>query len=437
MFRFIDLFAGIGGFRLALEAVGGVCVASSEIDTQARQVYRSNWPNDPAQHNLGDITKVFHLPAHELIVGGVPCQPWSIAGKNQAFGDPRGELWNDVIRLVRHHRPHAFLFENVKGMVDPRHQDYLTYIIESFKYAGYRVQYKLLNSFDYGVPQNRDRVFVVGIRSDLDALPFSFPPYRESTQRLYELFDGIEPPTEVQEIAIQRDLFGERVGMGFNKLTPKGQQNEFFVLNDIRHGPTSIHSWELWETTEREKAICMIMLRNRRNPRYGPCDGNSMSYEDVRDLLPDLQLAELETLQEKRILQRYDDERFEFTNRRLSGGIDGVYRIFLPDARFFGTLTARGMKDVVAEVAVRGETPEQYKQNFVSQVLRPRRFRAITAREAARLQGFPEHFTLHHSEKVNVQLFGNSVAVPVVEAVGQALIETGALVGQLPIEIAV
>lgn len=141
-FRFIDLFAGIGGFRLGLEAVGGMCVASAEIDQQALKVYRQNWPADTIDHNLGDITTLERLPEHDVLVGGVPCQPWSIAGKNQAFDDPRGQLWADVIRLVRINQPKAFIFENVKGLVDPRNRLCLESILDSFKDIGYSVYYK-------------------------------------------------------------------------------------------------------------------------------------------------------------------------------------------------------------------------------------------------------------------------------------------------------
>lgn len=142
-------------------------------------------------------------------------------------------------------------------------------------------------------------------------------------------------------------------------------------------------------------------------------------------LVEDLRFDELEQLVDKRILCHHENGRYEFTHRRLSGGIDGTYRIFLPDARFFGTLTARGMKDTVAEVLVRGDTAEEYKQNFIERVLRPKRFRPITTREAARLQGFPEAFALHSNAAVNQRLLGNSVAIPVIKAVAHSIARTG------------
>lgn len=427
-FRFIDLFAGIGGFRLALESLGGTCVASAEIDSQAMEVYCNNWPNDSSTHNLGNITDLTILPEHELLVGGVPCQPWSIAGHNKGFDDPRGQLWGDVIRLLEYNKPQAFIFENVKGLIDPRHEDYLNTILSSFKLLGYQIYTKLLNSFDYGVPQNRDRVFIVGIRRDILTSEYYFPTYQESKIRLYEIFDNLATPDqELPKVLLQRDLFGERTGVGFNKLTPKHHHNEFFVLNDIRHGPTSIHSWEIRSTTDREKLLCMTILRNRRNKKYGPCDGNPMEFGHIQELVPDLRIEELDQLVTKKILRKYEDGRFEFVNRRLSGGIDGTYRIFLPTARFFGTLTARGMKDEVAEVCITGRTSEEYKHNFVQKILLPKKHRPISIREAARLQAFPDTFKLHHNSTVSLRLLGNSVALPVVQAVAKSLLKTGAL----------
>ena len=437
-FRFIDLFAGIGGFRIALESLGGICIASSEIDSQASQVYKLNWLGDKHNHNLGDITKLTDLPEHELLVGGVPCQPWSIAGHNKGFEDPRGELWGDVIRLVGHNKPRAFIFENVKGLVDPRHAKYLDIIFSSFRALNYRVYIKLLNSFDYGVPQNRDRVFIVGIRDDIPIYEYNFPAYQEGNIRLYQIFNNLTPPEQdIPEVFLQRDLFGERTGVGFNKLTPKDQHNEFFVLNDIRHGATSIHSWELLNTTDREKFLCMIILRNRRNKKYGVCDGNPMSYNNIKELVADLEYVELENLVDKNILRTYDDRRFEFVNRRLSGGIGGTYRIFLPTARFFGTLTARGMKDEVAETSISGRTPEEYKQSFIKEVLQPRRYRKITAREGARLQAFPDTYRLHSNDLVSMRLLGNSVAIPVVKAVAQSLLQTSVFTENAQLYLAV
>ena len=110
-FTYIDLFAGIGGFRTAIDALGGKCVGFSEIDKPCIETYLSNY-GDSEKDNFGDITKIKELPKVDLIVGGVPCQSWSVAGKMRGFEDPRGKLWWDAIRLVKQSQPKIFIFEN-------------------------------------------------------------------------------------------------------------------------------------------------------------------------------------------------------------------------------------------------------------------------------------------------------------------------------------
>ena len=162
-FTFIDLFAGIGGFRLALESVGGTCIGFSEIATDAINTYCCNFKeNDSA--NFGNITKLETLPEHDFMTAGVPCQSWSIAGKNLGFDDDRGQLWNDTLYLLNKIRPKAFIFENVKGLADPRNSEALDYILERIKQAGYYAQVNVLNAYDYGVPQTRVRIYIVGFK---------------------------------------------------------------------------------------------------------------------------------------------------------------------------------------------------------------------------------------------------------------------------------
>jgi len=196
-------------------------------------------------------------------------------------------------------------------------------------------------------------------------------------------------------------------------------------MTDIRNGATSVHSWDIKNMTGREKNICMIFLRNRRKSKYGPQDGNPISFAGLSALIPNLIEEELQSLVGQKILRQYEDGRYEFFNRKLSGGIDGVYRVYLPSSTFFPTLMASGTLDFVATVNIDGETDAEYKHNFISQILEKRKYRLLKPVEMARLQGFPDDFMFHENDKKNVKLFGNSVAVPVVEAVGKAIVATG------------
>ena len=162
-FTFIDLFAGIGGFKMALSNNGGECLGFSEIAKDAIKYYCANY-NIPEAQNMGSITSIDDLPKHDLLTAGVPCQSWSIAGKNLGFDDDRGQLWNDTIYLLQKSKPKAFIFENVKGLVDPRNRKALLYIMNRIKEAGYYANYHVLNSFDYGVSQNRVRIYIIGFK---------------------------------------------------------------------------------------------------------------------------------------------------------------------------------------------------------------------------------------------------------------------------------
>ena len=178
-FTFVDLFSGIGGFRIALEKYGGVCKGFSEIDSNAIATYKENFLTNSNHHEieLGNIENIKSLPFDvDLIVGGVPCQSWSVAGKMRGFDDPRGKLWNDTLRLVRNSRPKAFIFENVKGLADPRNKKSLDFLVGEFEKLGYIVKKNVLNSYDFGLPQNRERIYIVGTRKKLPlSCQFDFP----------------------------------------------------------------------------------------------------------------------------------------------------------------------------------------------------------------------------------------------------------------------
>ena len=252
-FKFIDLFSGIGGFRIPLEKLGGKCVAYSEIDKHAIDVYRKNF-NTNNETFLGDITKVKKTPNADLIVGGVPCQAWSVAGKKKGFDDPRGKLWKDTIRLIRINKPKTFIFENVKGLYDPRNKSSLDLIIKEFKKCGYDVFHKVLNAYDFGLPQNRDRLFIVGIKKHKNN-KFSFPNPVSKHTKLAQIMDNLEiNKKHLTKQKFSSDiLFGEKIPFSRNRFQKSDEFNDFFIFCDTRDGHTTIHSWDLISTTSFEK----------------------------------------------------------------------------------------------------------------------------------------------------------------------------------------
>ena len=162
-FKFIDLFAGVGGMRLALEAAGGTCVFSSEWDIHAQKTYAANFGEVPK----GDITKIKakEIPEFDILSAGFPCQPFSSFGKRDGFNHKtQGTLFFDVLRIIEAKRPSAFILENVKGLLNHDKGRTMETILGALDAAGYEVKYSVLNAADYGVPQYRARVFIVGFK---------------------------------------------------------------------------------------------------------------------------------------------------------------------------------------------------------------------------------------------------------------------------------
>lgn len=170
--KFIDLFAGIGGFRLGFEKAGYACVFSSEIDKNCQAVYESNFGEKP----FGDVTQINteDLPDFDVLVAGFPCQPFSIAGNKLGFEDTRGTLFFDICRVIEAKSPKVVVLENVKHLIHHDNGNTFKTIIQSLEDMGYAVSYKLLNAKDFGVPQNRERVIIIGVQGqafDFEKLP--------------------------------------------------------------------------------------------------------------------------------------------------------------------------------------------------------------------------------------------------------------------------
>lgn len=161
-FTFIDLFAGIGGFRLALEEIHGKCVFSSEIDVDCAKTYATNFGEYPS----GDITKIkmSEIPNHDILCGGFPCQPFSISGKMKGFDDARGTLFLNILEIVKSKKPKVVFLENVKHLKDHDKKKTLKAIITYLEELGYKTEWHLLNAKDFGLAQNRERIIIIGHR---------------------------------------------------------------------------------------------------------------------------------------------------------------------------------------------------------------------------------------------------------------------------------
>ena len=481
-FKFIDLFAGIGGFYQGLSKNGGECIGYSEINKDAIESYCENY-DEKIENNLGNITKIKKLPNHDILTAGVPCQSWSIAGKNLGFDDDRGQLWNDTIYLLNQSRPKVFIFENVKGLVDPRNKKALSYILERISKAGYFANYYLLNSYDYGVAQNRMRVYIIGFKEKKYYDLFNVPKPLIKKIKLADIL-GVKIKQHKNYI-VNKDLFGNEIKSKNMSLSNTNGFNDYFLFNDLRNGDTTIHSWDILSTSNRQKEICYILLKNRRKSAYGKLDGNPLSLKHFQSLDGSITKKEIETLveleifkeidyifeikkhkidiltvEEKLILDKSIDNqivldtlkmdktlklkgisiiktisslkdkkvleikelRYDFKNSKISTGLFGVNRIFLPNSNIFPTLVASDTNDYITLKDI--PHTSNYKKDFLEQVYFSNYYRKITKKEACRIQGFSDDFKLPSSRARWMKLIGNSVSIPVIEILTKAIIDT-------------
>lgn len=317
-FTFIDLFAGVGGFRIAFQNLGGKCVFSSEIDPEAQKTYEANFGEVP----FGDIRQISekNIPDHDVLLGGFPCQAFSIAGKRGGFEDTRGTLFFEIARIIKTKKPKAFFLENVKGLVNHDRGNTLKVILETLRDdLGYWVpEPQIINAKHFGVPQNRERIFIVGFRKDINISNFEYP--QSSGRKVY-----------------------------------------FKDIKERKTVPTKYYlSTQYLNTLRKHKA--------RHSEK-----GNGFGFEII------------------------DDN--SIANAIVVGGM-GKERNLVWDNRII---------DFTPETKIKGEVNREG-------------IRKMTPREWARLQGFPDNFIIPVADASAYKQFGNSVAIPAIQATGSVLL---------------
>ncbi len=186
-FKFIDLFAGIGGFHYALSSFGAECVFASEWDIHAAETYDKNFNLKPQ----GDITKISadEIPSHDILCGGFPCQAFSISGKQKGFEDTRGTLFFDIARIAEQHKPKVLFLENVKNLSQHDEGKTLKIILKTLENLNYTVFFKVLNASKFGLPQNRERVYIVAFRQDIESKKINFPVPPNTSSCLLDILE--------------------------------------------------------------------------------------------------------------------------------------------------------------------------------------------------------------------------------------------------------
>lgn len=319
-FEFIDLFAGIGGFRMALQNLGGKCVFTSEWDKNAKVTYKANYGETPFGDITRDSTKNSIPDNFDVLCAGFPCQAFSIAGKRGGFEDTRGTLFFDVAEIIKLKKPKAIFLENVKGLRNHNGGKTLATILNVLRNdLGYYVpEPQIINAKNYGVPQNRERIYIVGFRNDLNIDSFSYP----------------EPLEE-------KVFFGK--------------------VKEENVVPTKYYLSTQYLRT-------LVSHKERHASK-----GNGFGYEIIKD--------------------------DEISNAIVVGGM-GRERNLVIDNR---------ITDYTPTTHIKGEVNREG-------------IRKMTPREWARLQGFPDNFIIPVADASAYKQFGNSVAVPAIQATAENII---------------
>lgn len=225
-YTFIDLFAGLGGFRIALESLGAKCVYSNEWDVPVQKVYAENFGDIPE----GDITQVDEntIPDHDILCAGFPCQAFSISGKQRGFEDSRGTLFFDVARIVKAKKPKVVFMENVKNFVTHDGGKTLNFVKRTMEELGYTFYYKVLNAVDYGVPQKRERIYMVCFRNDLDSIGFKYPKPFKLTRHVEDFL--------LEDEEMVKDLYVDRPDTYFNGVEDNQYSNRSIRLGIVNKG---------------------------------------------------------------------------------------------------------------------------------------------------------------------------------------------------------
>lgn len=224
--KFIDLFAGLGGFRLALESLGAECVYSNEWDVSAQKVYNENFGDIPE----GDITKVDEtsIPDHDILCAGFPCQAFSISGKQLGFEDSRGTLFFDVARIVKEKNPKIVFMENVKNFATHDGGKTLEVVRKTMNELGYTFNQRVLNSVDFGIPQKRERIYMVCFRNDIITKDFTFPKPIKLTKHVEDFL--------LEDTSLTEPLYVNRKDIYYNLTKDDVYNNKPIRLGIVNKG---------------------------------------------------------------------------------------------------------------------------------------------------------------------------------------------------------
>jgi DNA (cytosine-5)-methyltransferase 1 len=433
--KFIDLFAGLGGIRLGFEQacrdrnINADCVLTSEIKPYAIETLKHNHEHE---NIVGDIFKIKNedIPEFDFLLGGFPCQPFSSGGKRNGFADTRGTLFFEIERIIRHHKPTGFILENVEGIVkhDLKHKNdeigrtLSTILYKLEKELHYKVEWKILDSINFGVPQSRKRVFIVGTKTE----KVSLDNFTVHTSILRDILEKNQP--------LMNTKFTQKLLSHFSIEKLHGKS-----IKDKRGGCNNIHSWDIGikgECTKEQIILLNKLFKERRKKQWAQeigidwMDGMPLTFNQIKTFYKPNNTddnAELEKMLNDLVKKGY--LKFEHPKKLVSLNTSN------------GTITSREYD----ETKPKGYNIVTGKLSFeINKILDPNDIaptlvatdmnkivvpdgnglRRLTIREGLRLFGYPEHYDIPVKDNLAFDLLGNTVVVPVVKAVAGRILDT-------------
>lgn len=417
--KFVDLFAGMGGirkgFELACESMKleSECVFTSEIKPHAVEILKQN---NSCEKIHGDITKINEkdIPDFDFLLAGFPCQAFSSAGKRLGFLDTRGTLYFEVERILKEKKPKGFILENVEGLVIHDRKDKkspigqtLSTILQSLENLGYKVEWKVLNSKYFGVPQERKRIYIIGTDRKKPDMNFQVG----KVKKIKEILESGLPTVNSKIVSLLLSHFS-------------AEELQGKAIKDKRGGKDNIHSWDIelkGEVTNSQKELLNKLLTERRKKKwayeYGIewMDGMPLTKEHIKTFYDVKNLEEiLEDLVNKGYLKK------EYPKRKIAG--KRVQDTNLPIG--YNIVTGK-MSFEINKIL----NPESIAPTLVAMDMRGlfvvdgKGLRNLSLREGLRLFGYPEDFKFEIEKSLGYDLLGNTVVVPAIEEVSKRVLK--------------
>lgn len=425
--KYIDLFAGMGGIRLGFvqacqdRRVESKCVFSSEIKKSAIDVYGQNHPSEMI---VGDITKVKEkdIPDFDILLAGFPCQAFSYAGNRDGFADvTRGTLFFDVLRILNKKKPIGFILENVEGLVSHDEGKTFSTIIACLE-PNYKVSYRVLNAKDFGVPQDRKRIYIVGVRKSKRRVNLKgFSPVYSTVGDILE-----------HGLPLSDTVFSRLLLEHYTVQQIAGKQ-----IKDKRGGEDNIHSWDLeikGPVSDEQKELLNKMLTARRQHKWADewgidwMDGMPLTIKQIRTFYQNPHLQQMLNDLTKKGYLKYEHPKKKVTSVSFVNGEEKTISRRVPDEtkpKGYNIVAGKLSFEVSEILSPQGIAPTMVAMDMHRiHVVDGEGIRKLSLREGLRLFGYPDDYLFDVSDKDGYDLLGNTVVVPVIKAVAMRLLDS-------------